>query len=178
VSPRGEPQQPRLQATLFLPPPVNELVEDIRRRWDPAMATLVSAHVTLVYEVDDPGVFLQRLARVARATTPLEFTLTHAACWGSPAGGIYLAVDDSLGAISALRRSLLVTDGPGVAYRPHVTLVHPRSATSAHAEAAWSLLRDVRVDQRVTIHDVALIRNAGHGWELMNRTRLMGRAEP
>jgi hypothetical protein len=164
----------RLQATLFLPPPANQVVEDIRRRWDPIMAELVTAHVTLVYEVDDPGVFMRLLMRVAGVTAPLEFELTHAACWGSPDRGIYLAVEDSLGGIGALRRSLLVADPPGVTYTPHVTLVLPRSVAPERAGAAWTLLRDLRMDQPVTIHDVALVQNAGRGWELVDRIRLMG----
>lgn len=164
----------RVQATLFLPPPVNRAVEDIRRRWDPRMAQVVAAHVTLVHQVDDPSAFLQQLRSIATVTAPVQFTLTHAARWESPAGGIYVAVEDSSDAIAALRRSLLVTDPPGITYTPHVTLVHPRTTLPDRARSAWSALRDVRVNQHVTVEDVALMQNGAQGWELVDRIRLMG----
>jgi 2'-5' RNA ligase len=138
------------------------------------MAQLVAAHVTLVHQAEDPADFLERLKRIAATTPPIEISLTHAACWGSPAGGIYVAVEDSLGALAELRRSLLVTDPPGVAYTPHVTLLHPRTATPARARAAWTLLHDMRVDQAVTIDEVTLVQKRRQRWELTNRIRLKG----
>jgi hypothetical protein len=164
----------RVQGTLFLPDPAGAVIDDIRRRWDPVMAELVPAHVTVAYEIDDPAGFSRRLVEVATVMAPLRFALTHAACWGSsPAGGIYLAVDDSFGDIAGLRRSLRIADPTGVAYTPHVTLVHPRSAH--RAEEAWTVLRALRVDQPVTVHDVALVQNAGRGWDVVERVPLLGR---
>ena len=154
---------------------MNEVVEEIRRRWDPATAALVAAHLTLVYEVDDDVV--ARLRRVAGITAPLGFVVTRAACWGSPAGGIYLAVDDSLGAIGALRRFLQVGDPPGLVYTPHVTLVHPRSATPQRAAAAWEDLSGLRLDERVTVGEVALVLHTGRGWEAAETIRLTGRPD-
>ena len=172
---RSERHAPmRVQATLFLPPPVHQVVEEIRERWDPGMAQLVAAHVTLVHQVDEPSGFLQRLTRIAAATAPIELLLTHAACWGSPGGGIYMAVEDSLGGIAGLRHSLLVTDPPGVVYTPHVTLLHPRTVTPTRARAAWTLLHDLQVDQPVTIDEVALVQKRGQRCELVNQVRLTG----
>ncbi|MGH2687850.1 MAG: 2'-5' RNA ligase family protein, partial [Actinomycetota bacterium] len=132
-----------------MPPPVGRMADDLRRRWDPAAAALVGAHVTIAYEVDD-GV-ASRLRQVAAATAPVEFTLTRAACWSSPAGGIYFAVEDRGGAIGALRRSLQIDDPPDLPFTPHVTLVHPRSATSEGAAAAWSELRGLHLGRHVTV---------------------------
>ncbi|MGH2722073.1 MAG: hypothetical protein ACRDJO_10800 [Actinomycetota bacterium] len=83
-------------------------------------------------------------------------------------------MDHSSGTIGALRRSLQVEDPPGLPYTPHVTLVHPRTATPEQAAAAWNALSGLRVDRPVTIPDVAVTRRTLRGWEVAERIRLTG----
>ena len=83
-------------------------------------------------------------------------------------------MDDPLGAIAALRRSLQVDDPPGLVYTLHGTLVHPRSATPGRAEAAGDALSGRRLEERVTVDQVALVRHTDRGWEVAERIRLTG----
>lgn len=61
---------------------------------------------------------------------------------------------------------LRVEDTAGLPYTPHVTLVHPRTATPEQAIAAWGALRGLRVDRPVTVHDVVVTRRTVRGWEM------------
>jgi hypothetical protein len=53
-----------------------------------------------------------------------------------------------------------------------VTPVHPRTATPEQAVAAWGALRGLRVDRRVTVHDVVVTRRTVRGREVAERIRL------
>lgn len=164
---------PRRRAVvLFLPPPVERLIDDIRHRWDPVMAGRIDAHVTLVHDLADHDLARHRLGRVARDVACFDLTLTTTACWGPAKWGIYLHVDDHDGGVWALHDQLADVEDPRWlrgTFRPHVTLVHGRTVSEETAERAWAELESFRADARARITSVCVVESRPAGWHTIDR---------
>lgn len=142
-------------------------LEAVRRRWDPVMAARIAAHVTLVHDVTDRRRCDELLAAAARATAPIEMTLTTTARWGASTRGIYLAIERHDDGIDTLHDALApVEDARWLrfGYRPHVTVVHARYTDPATADAAWAELADWSPNVRVRVDRVAVIEMHDTGW--------------
>jgi 2'-5' RNA ligase len=146
----------RRQITAFLPAPIGARVDEVRMRWDPEMARRIAAHITLVHDADDDRFVPPAVERVVDGQV-LRVRLTAARCWETPAGGIYLGVDDGHGDIARIRRLLDVDESASVRYVPHVTLLHPRTVEPARLEAAWAALAGWSVDAPVVVDRIAAI---------------------
>ena len=100
-------------------------VEELRQRFNPAQANLISAHVTLCREdeVQDWCALEQQL----RAIGPIELTIE----FGMPIREDNLVLLPCVGSTAQfddLRRQLLLHTGREPRkHLPHVTLIHPRS---------------------------------------------------
>ena len=120
----------RRAIVLFVPPPVCEQLDEIRRRWDPVMCGRIGCHITLVHDVTDHARAAELVAAVAATTAPFTVRLGRAAHWGKSAWGVYLHVDDPAGAIDAVQAQLAELEEPGwarVPFRSHATLMHGRT---------------------------------------------------
>lgn len=170
---RREVVAPRRRAVvLFLPPPVELLVDEIRHRWDPVMAGRIDAHVTLVHDLADHDLARDRLHRVVSDLASFELTLTTTACWGPATWGIYLHVDDHDGGVWALHEHLADVEDPRWlrgTFRPHVTLVHGRTVSEETAERAWAELQSFRADVRAHITSVCVVESRPGGWHTIDR---------
>jgi 2'-5' RNA ligase len=169
--PAAEPER-RRAVVLFLPREVEQLVDEIRHRWDPVMAGRIDAHVTLVHDLADHDAARRRLAEVTAEHRSFELTLTATACWGPAKWGIYLHVDDHDGGVWALHDHLADIEDPRWlrgTFRPHVTLVHGRTVTEAAAERAWSHLEHYRADVRARIDAVCIVESRPGGWHTIDR---------
>lgn len=164
----------RRAIVLFVPEPIATLVDELRRRWDPAMSARIDAHLTLVHEVTDHDAATRRVDEVAALTAPLAVTLTTTRCWSRASYGVYLDVDDRGGAVVALHGQLADLEAPAwarVAYRPHVTLVHGRTVDPALADQAWASLCDRRMDWLVELPAIDVIElDEATGWSSVQRT--------
>jgi 8-oxo-dGTP pyrophosphatase MutT (NUDIX family) len=123
---------PRRHLCILLAGPVADEVEELRRRFDPVMAAVAPAHVTLTYpeESGDEALLLRRMASCARERSPFRLRL------GAPFvedGGVFLAVEDVDGVWEGLRRDLLVPPFCPLDVPAHVTLVHPRTSRQVAA---------------------------------------------
>jgi 2'-5' RNA ligase len=138
----------RRQLTAFLPRPLRDEVDSVRRQWDPVMSDRIDAHFTICHDLSD-----DHLAKVEALQTapPLRVRIGRAQCWGEPSLGIYLGVEDSDGTVRALREALLIHSPPGTPFHPHVTLTHPRTTPADRAVAAWSTLESWRLDTEVEV---------------------------
>lgn len=122
----------RRQATLYLPPPDNDLVEWIRSHFNPVQFGLIRAHVTLCREdeVGDLGELSSRLTKLGAIEVELTF--------GTPVrdrNRVSLPAFGSTESFDALRDSLLAVGGSGPRKQdPHVTLVHPRNGTCSDSD--------------------------------------------
>lgn len=134
-------QLERHHATLFVGGPVAPLVEERRRRWDPAMAARIAAHVTLVYpwEADDPAAIEGWVRAAVVGQAPFRCRVGPLRRFESDEGvGCAHLVEDVECGIAALRDRL-----PRPAFRPgdvepHLTIVHPR--TSRAGDEAYASL--------------------------------------
>ena len=167
----------RHHATAFLDARSSLKIEELRRTWDPAMAQQIAAHVTLVYpeEIADPAALIARAARAAAGTPPFSIAVGSPIHEGDPADGVFLRVDDIADGIRRFRE-LAVPSGDAIGFRPHVTIVHPR--TSRRGEQAWNDLAGLRLDDRFTIADVAVTAYDGRRWLTVQTFPLAGRQEP
>jgi 2'-5' RNA ligase len=160
----------RCQAVVMLPDAAARSVYAIRQRYDATMADRIGAHITVLYDVDDPEALDRQLAEVTPSCAPFTLELGRPTCWtDAPAGGIYLPVDDRVGALSDLRGQLQ-GDGARVQgsrrYLPHVTLVHHRTATIDGAEQAWQdLLRTPPDIASIEVDAIRSVRFEGDRWQ-------------
>jgi hypothetical protein len=131
-------------------------VQRWRQRWDPVMAAVVPAHLTVVYpeEVVDEDLLLSRAESGLATTRPFRLRMGAVVAAEGGAGGVFVAVDDVDGAWAALRRALLAEPMSPVDLPAHVTLVHPR--TSNQGPACWAALAGRRVDREVVARAVCL----------------------
>jgi 2'-5' RNA ligase len=136
------------------------------------MARRIDAHVTVVHAVADIDAFSARLDDLAPRLRPLVLWLAGGRCWGEPAQGVYLGVDDPEGAFAELRAALGVPTAAAVAYEPHVTLAHPRTVPAPVAIDAWAALQDWTLDERVTLDRLSLIALEGEHWRTLEEWRL------
>jgi 2'-5' RNA ligase len=158
---------PRPHATLFIPPPVAGVLDEVRRRFDPTFAAQMGVHATLTYpeETPDAALLAERLDALGRWAGPLPLRLTDVAVYGDAEGGVHVRVEDPAGAYLGARAQLLAPPFDAYAVElavPHVTLVHPR--TSDRSAEAWAELAGMRLDVDVLIERVALIAFDGFGW--------------
>ena len=154
-------------ATIFVAPEIASPIEALRRAWDPAMATQVAAHVTLVYPREAPIVeLLVDRVRIASAwAAPFRLRLgkiTHA---GRPEDGVYVEVEDIDGGHRALRENILRPPFTARPLTPHVTLVHLR--TSTQGRACWDATGLRALDLEFTATEISITAFDGTKWDAL-----------
>ena len=162
-----------VQVTAFVPPPLGPAVDTVRRRWDPLFGTLIDAHITLVHRLADDLTPDDVAARV-RELPPIRARVTEVRRWAGVEVGLYLEVLDVAGEIAALRDALEAVQPPGLEYIPHVTLLHPSTATPAKADAAWDELSEWRPNCDIVIDQVDVIDVHESGWRPLRTIGLGG----
>jgi hypothetical protein len=158
-----------------LPPAFARGVETVRHEWDPGMAALIPAHVTLVYPEEAPSVELlvERLRSASPHVQP--FRLRTGTLSGSDTAGVFVDVEDVDGGFRALRDELLRPPFDRVAFVPHVTLVHPRtSSRGAELRSGGPPLPA----HQFTARDVAITAFDGVRWAVLQRFPLGRRGGP
>lgn len=170
---------PRRAVVLFLPPPVDELVDEIRLRWDPVMAGRIGAHITLIHDVVDHELADGLVRDLAATVVPFDVRLTDAAHWGKAAYGVYLRIDDPDAAVSALQSRLVTVESASwsrVSFHPHVTLVHSRTTAPDVAVQAWAALDGFDAGWDITVDAVDVVELGDTGWRTVSRHPLAAAA--
>jgi 2'-5' RNA ligase len=165
----------RRAVVCFLPEHVEREVDAIRRRWDPAMAERIDAHLTLVHDVTDVARAHHLVAAVAARVAGFDITITDTACWGPAKWGIYLGIEDHDGGVRALHDALAAVEDPRwlrTPFRPHVTLVHGRTVTEDVAEAAWAELNGYTAAWRCRIAALHVVESRPGGWTTIDEFEL------
>ena len=162
-------------ATIFVPPEVSGPLESMRREWDPDMAAVIAAHVTLVYphEAPDFDLLESRLRGRALTTAPFRLRLGGLGCFDRPEGGVYVDVKDIDGAYKRLRDQLLFAPLRPFTFPPHVTIAHPR--TSRRLRELWESSSYRRSNAEFTVREIAITAFDGLRWETLQQVPLTGR---
>lgn len=162
-------------AMIFVTPDAAGPLESMRREWDPDMAAVIAAHVTLVYphEAPDVDLLVSRLRGRALTTAPFRLRLGGLGCFDRPEGGVYVDVKDIDGAYKRLRDQLLFPPLRPFTFPPHVTIAHPR--TSRRLRELWESSSYRRSNAEFTVREIAITAFDGLRWETLQRVPLTGR---
>jgi 8-oxo-dGTP pyrophosphatase MutT (NUDIX family) len=159
-------------ATLFLDGPAAEPIEVLRRRWDPALASQIGAHVTVTYprETGSLGELIERARRAASHCAPFTVRLGQAVRREGDHDWVGVEVADVEGGWARLRG--LVVPGPAARsdVAPHVTIVHPRHSNLG--AAAWEAVRGTELTGAFAFDTVAITAFDGRTWLTVERIPL------
>jgi 2'-5' RNA ligase len=143
---------PRKQLTLYLDAADAEVIEAVRRAYNPEQHRLIAAHVTLCR--DDECGDEDGLKTKAGQLSVSAFSLRTGAMYRFADGkGLALELRDTQGAFRALRDALLPE---GHKHRPHITLIHPRNATCT--DRIYETIRELPFPGAVRIRSLTFIR--------------------
>lgn len=151
--------------TLFLDGDVAEPIEAIRRRWDPAMASQIGAHVTVAYpeEIGSVEEMTDRVWRAAERIGPFELRLGSGFRRQDVHPWVGLHVDDPDGGWRGLRELIVPSAVRVPELEPHVTLVHPRHSNLGD-QALDALQRHRGARGTIAVRHVVITAFDGRGW--------------
>jgi 2'-5' RNA ligase len=164
-------------ATVFLDRSVAAAIEVLRDRWDPVMASQISAHVTVTYpaEVASLDDLMQRVGAAAEKVGRFRLQLGKVRCFDRPEDGVFVEVADLDGGWRALRKAICSSAGQ-LDVKPHVTVVHPR--TSDQGSSAWERLSGQRFDGEMTAAEISVTAFDGRRWFTVATFALHGEPIP
>jgi 8-oxo-dGTP pyrophosphatase MutT (NUDIX family) len=168
----GAPAFPHV--TLFLDGELAEPIEALRRRWDPAMASQIGAHVTVAYpeEIGSVEEMTRRVRLAVERIGPFELRLGSAFRRQDGHPWVGLHVDDPDSGWRRLRELIVPSAARVSEVEPHVTLVHPRHSNLG--DQAWEAL-DQRFARRgkIAIRHVAVTAIDGRSWQTLEQVPLL-----
>jgi len=147
-------------------------VERWRRRWDPAMAAVVPAHVTITHpeEVADEDLLLRRARQIG--TVPrFRLRLGEVFTEDGGRGGVFTAVHDLDGGWQQLRRLLLAPPMTPVDFPVHVTIAHPRTSSTG-PQCAEALAGQQANAEPVIIREVLFTETTADTFTILRRFAL------
>lgn len=127
------------------------------------MARIAPPHVSLVYpeETADAGLLLDRLGEAAAETAPIPLRIGGFTGDDDGRGGVFAAVDDPAGGLTALRDRLLLPPQRFSGYPFHTTIAHPRTATAL--TECWAALRGGSLDLSCVVDEAQWTVTDGSG---------------
>lgn len=136
------------------------------------MASLVPAHVTVTYpeEAGDDELLLQRAAETVDHASTVELQVGEIFAEDGGRGGVFFAVEDIEGGWAQLRHELLAPPFHSISFRPHVTVVHPR--TSSQGTRCLAELAGYRLGGQFTATELLFTQTAPAFFEVAQRFAL------
>jgi 2'-5' RNA ligase len=161
----------RRQLTLFLQKDKSEIVEKVRRKFNPTHFELIRAHVTLCREdeIENLDQVLINLTSLNEKAITIQFEKPTRFENGQ---GVYLKSED-IEQYSKLRRKILKTiiDEPRKQI-PHITLIHPRSSTCNYE--IFQQICNEDFPSNFTFNEISLIEQKdGANWEVLKNFKLI-----
>ncbi len=152
----SQPSYPRSQLTLFLDAADTEVIEAVRRAYNPAQFRLIAAHVTLCR--DEECRDEDRLKAHAERLSVNAFSLRTGALYRFAGGkGLALELRDAGQDFRKLRGAVIgesLLDRPE--QQPHITLIHPRNGTCT--DRLYDSIRGLPFPDFVHIRSLSFIR--------------------
>lgn len=150
--------------TVFLEPTVAGPVEVLRRRWDPAMASQIDAHVSAAYPTEIESVLSlgDRLRDAAARIGPFELRLGSMARRSGAHWWVGAEVVDPDGRLDRLRAVIVPPGRRRADVAPHVTIVHPRHSNLG--ATAWPSISRAALSGRFTVSKVSITAYDGRRW--------------
>ncbi len=161
----------RRQLTLFLEPKDAEIIEKIRKTYNPAQYELIKAHVTLCREDEIEN--LEKVKSNLIALDYQEFEIEFGKIARFENGkGLFLPVKAEHKAFDNLRKQIL--NGFIAKPRelqPHITLLHPRNSTCT--DEIFDEVVKMDLPSKFTFNKISLIeQEAGGPWRILEEYEL------
>ena len=158
--------------TLFLDPAAAQSIEALRRRWDPASASQIAAHVTVAYPRETAALesLMDRVRSAGASAEPFELSVSGAAYEAGAHWWVRADVSDPANGWRRLRDLIVPSQRQVPGTEPHVTIVHPRNSNLG--ERAWPLVADTDVRASWLVREVAVTAFDGRRWQTVERVVL------
>ncbi len=164
----------RRQLTLFIEKNDAEIIEQVRRKFNPKQYELIPSHVTLCREDEIEHIDQVKLNLLTQSLS--EITIE----FGKPirfdhGNGLLLPATNDNTAFYALRRQVLagLTDNPKK-QEPHITLMHPRN--SMCTDDIFEQIQKIHLPTKIEFKKVSLIeQNNGGEWLIVEEFELAPR---
>jgi 8-oxo-dGTP diphosphatase len=166
-------ERPRFpHATIFLDADVAEPIEELRRRWDPALESQISAHVSVAYpseagSIDD---LVERMQSAATTVGRFELVLDSPVHRAGQHWWVGMEIVDPDDGWRRLRDLLVPPARQDAGVEPHVTVVHPRHSNLG--EHAWQTIADLKIGARFAVTEIAVTAFDGRRWRKLERVSL------
>jgi 2'-5' RNA ligase len=146
-----------------------EPIEMLRRRWDPAMASQIAAHVTVAYpgEVNSLEELLERTRRAVSLVAPFQMRMGPVRRREGTRAWVGLAVIDRDDGWRRLRELIVPPVPRRSVVEPHVTIVHPRHSNLG--SQAWEAVRTLDVAGEFAVAEVGISAFDGRVWRTVER---------
>jgi len=161
----------RIQLTLFVDEGQSEIIEYIRRKYNPAQHALIKSHVTLCREdeLEQTEAILQTVARLDSPPVTIDFGNMVRFSEGK---GLMMPAIGENRSFHELRKRVLkdTTPNPRI-HEPHITLMHPRNA--ACTDDLFRELAKISLPHKLDFTKISLIRQEeGKVWEILDEFSL------
>lgn len=154
----------RRQLTLFVNPRDSVIIEEIRRKYNPAQYHLIAAHVTLCREDELPEVpvLRQHLDNCDNQSISVEFGTPEEFDHGK---GLLLPATGDSRDFHNLRSAILqkFIETPRL-HQPHITLIHPKNGTCT--KEVYDSILQYNLPDRLRFDRISLIeQHNGGAWQ-------------
>jgi 2'-5' RNA ligase len=161
----------RIQLTLFVDENESEVIETIRREFNPEQYKLIKSHLTLCREdeLEQIEVVLQTLSRLDHHSITIDFGSVERFSDGK---GVLIPARGNNEQFRKLREEVLqdVTKNPAK-HEPHITLMHPRNATCS--DSLFEQLGKFKIPTKLEFRKISLIEQEdGSVWRVRNEFEL------
>jgi hypothetical protein len=162
----------RIQLTLFVGKPESEVIEHIRKKFNPLQYALIQAHVTLCREdeLEEIEKVLFNLTRLEASPITIDFGYVARFSEGK---GVFVPAFGDNQAFQQLRKSIL----QGVIEQPrqqeaHITLMHPRNSTCT--DSIFEQIKQESLPSRIKFTKISLIeQEISEKWRVLKEFDLM-----
>ena len=161
----------RRQLTLFVNPKDAEIIELVRREFNPVQFALIKSHVTLCRE-DEIGSIEQVISNLQSLTQKqIVIEFNRVTRFDNGKGLLLPAISGNID-FQDLRRQVLLglIDNPRK-HEAHITLMHPRNSTCT--DEIFHHIEQLSLPKQLIFKEISLIEQEGEGqWNILQEFKL------